>query len=606
MNIPPGFKLFILVFGGFLLLSIPFRSLSQASTKNNFFLHIHSAVKDSSFAPAGLGLQTAFNSEIALANYIAKVPMLLASKGYPVASVDSQWTEDNGSHIILYTGQKYNWVLLKTAGIEPQALSNADFNAGNFAGKVFNISQLQLIEERIISYYENEGYPFASVFLDSISIEENKMSAVLKADKSVLYHVDSTRVVGTFKIKNRFLQNYLDIKNGSVYNKQKLAQVDKRMLELQYVSTQQPSDLTMLGAGSVLNLYLQSKRSSQVNVLIGFLPSANQSGKLQLTGDVNLDLLNLLGSGENILVKWQQLQVKSPRLNLGFSKPYIFNSPFGFSFLFDLFKKDSSFLQLNAQTGLQFDIASNQSGKLFVQWQNSSLQAGGIDTNQVKALKKLPANIDVNAVNVGLNYEWIKTNYRYNPRSGNEINVQSTAGIKNIQRNNDITSIKDPSYNYASLYDSIKLRSYQFRIIFSGAHYFSLGKISVLKTSLNTGLYQSPTIFRNELFQIGGYKLLRGFDEESIYATRYAVFTAEYRYLIGLNSFLFFFTDLGLNNNKYQNVNTKNTYLGTGLGVRFETKAGLLNISYAVGKRDDVKFNLRESSKLHFGYINYF
>jgi len=31
-----------------------------------------------------------------------------------------------------------------------------------------------------------------------------------------------------------------------------------------------------------------------------------------------------------------------------------------------------------------------------------------------------------------------------------------------------------------------------------------------------------------------------------------------------------------------------------------------LNISFAVGKRDDVKLNLSQASKIHFGYINYF
>ena len=604
MNMPCGFFYFLLIIA--VILFVPRQTNAQADKKNNYQLTIHFADKDSLFSAAGMGLQTTFNSETQALNYVSKITQLLILKGYPVASVDSLWSETDGTHILLFAGTRYNWIYLQTEGIDENALQATGFNQENFSGKVFNISQLQLLEEKLINYYEKNGYPFAFVYLDSIRIDKNSMRAVLKADKSVLYHVDSIRVIGKFKVNPAFLQRYLNIKNGSLYNKQKLEQVDKRMLELAYVHAQQPSDVTMLGTGSLLNLYLQPKKSSQVNVLIGFLPSASETGKLQLTGDVNLDLQNMLGSGENILLKWQQLQLKSPRLNVGFSKPYIFNSPFGFNFLFDLFKKDSSFLQLNALAGVQFDIATNQSGKLFVQWQNASLLSGGVDTNQVKAQKKLPVNIDVTAVNVGLNYEWVKTNYRFNPRSGNEINLQATAGIKNIQQNADIISIKDPTFNYTALYDSVILRSYQFKINISGSHYFPLGKLSVFKAAINSGLYNSPSIFRNELFQIGGYKLLRGFNEESIYATKYAVVTAEFRYLIGLNSFLFFFTDAGFSNYRFQSVNVNNQFTGVGLGLRFETKAGLLNISYAAGKRDDVKFNIRESSKLHFGYINYF
>ena len=126
------------------------------------------------------------------------------------------------------------------------------------------------------------------------------------------------------------------------------------------------------------------------------------------------------------------------------------------------------------------------------------------------------------------------------------------------------------------------------------------------KTAVNLGLYSSPTVFRNEVFQIGGYRLLRGFNEESIYATRYAVVTAEYRSLLSLNSYLFGFIDIGATQAKFQNVNAQNFFTGTGLGIAYETKAGLLNLSLAVGKRNDVPFNIRQASKIHFGYVNYF
>ncbi|MEO6669427.1 MAG: BamA/TamA family outer membrane protein [Ferruginibacter sp.] len=574
--------------------------------KNNYLLSIHYVGKDSLFKPPDLKLQSSFSSEILVYEYMNKLPQLLASKGYPVASVDSFWNIGSTVHISLYLGIRYNWVQLRTAAIEKKALEESGFRDQHFLNKPVNLLQLQALQQRILTHYEKEGYPFASVYLDSVQINDDKISAVLKAEKGLLYHIDSIRIIGKAKISNKFLQRYLYIPNGAAYNKQKLEDVDKRVLELPYLKTVQPSDLTMLGSGAVLNLYVQPKKSSQVNFIIGFLPAANNTGKLQLTGDVNLDLKNVLGSGESILVKWQQLQPKSPRLNLGFTQPYIFNSPFGFDFLFDLFKKDSSFLQVNAQLGLQYLLSANKTGKIFIQWQNTTLLSGGIDTNQVRASKKLPPNIDVSSVNVGLNYEWIKTNYRFNPRSGNEMNIATTVGIKNVKKNTDIVNLKDPAFNYATLYDSIKSRNYQLRIKLSGAHYFPIGKSAVLKTSLHTGFYVSPSIFRNELFQIGGYNLMRGFDEESIYATRYGVATAEFRQIFALNSYLFFFADYGMTKNKYQLVNVNNQFIGAGVGLLYEAKLGLINISYAIGKRDDVKFNLREASKIHFGYINYF
>jgi len=573
-----------------------------------FQLNIKLVDKDSTTSLQALKLQTTFADGLQCYAYVNGLPKLLSTKGYPTASVDTMWQDTTAVNIHLFLGKQYHWIKLIADSIDKSALAESGYYAKSFSDKLLDVQQVQTMQLRFLNYYEKNGYPFAQVYLDSIRLQDDKINAWLKINKGLLYHIDSIRVYGKAKITKSFLSHYLGIANGSLYNKDKLEQVSKKMLELPYLQEVQPSDITMLGTGSVLNLYLQPKKSSQFNFLIGVLPApANtQDSKFQITADVNLNLKNALSGGESILLNWQQLQKKSPRLNLGYQKPYIFNSNFGFDFLFDLFKKDSTFLQVNGEVGLQYLLSANQAGKFFVQWQNSFLLADGVDTNQVKATRMLPANIDVSSASFGLDYNYVKTDYRLNPRTGNEMQLTASVGIKNIKPNNDILSIKDPTFNYATLYDSIKGKSYQFRIKLAAAHYFPSGKQSTLKTALNIGVYNSQIIFRNELFQIGGYRLLRGFDEESIYATQYAVATTEYRIRVSLNSYFFGFIDGGLVKNKYQSINLNNQFISTGIGMALETKLGLLNISYAIGKRDDVKFNIREASKIHFGYVNYF
>ena len=63
--------------------------------------------------------------------------------------------------------------------------------------------------------------------------------------------------------------------------------------------------------------------------------------------------------------------------------------------------------------------------------------------------------------------------------------------------------------------------------------------------------------------------------------------------------------DGGWGRNNSQNINVSYTYFGTGLGLAFETKAGIFNLAWAVGKRNDTELNLRQS-KIHFGFVNYF
>lgn len=583
-----------------------FNVCAQQLPSNQYLLKINYIGKDSSFKSQPLKLQSSFPSQVQCFDYVNKLTGLLNSKGYLAASVDSVFYDSTFASVQLFLGSQQVLVQLRTAGIEKRALDMSGFSEKGYLNKPVNIAQLQFIKERVLNYYEKNGYPFAGVLLDSIQQTADTIVATLKVIKGPLYHIDSIRVKGKVKISKSFLQRYLSIPNGSIYNKDKLDQVSKRFLELPYLQEQQPSELLMLGSGSVLDVYLLPKKSSQVNFLLGVLPANNQTNKLQFTGDVNLNLRNALGNGETILLNWQQLQISSPRLNLGYQQPYIFKSAFGFDFSFDLFKKDSTFLQLNAQVGIQYLLSANQSGKIFIQNQSSILLASGVDTNLVKANRELPPNIDVRAVNIGLDYELNSTNYRFNPRSGSEVRLISSVGIKTISRNNEILNLTGTSFDYATLYDSIKLKSYQLRAKLTAAHYFSVGKGSALKTAFNGGVFSSQSVFRNELFQIGGYKLLRGFDEESIYATQYGVLTVEFRNLVGLNSYLFTFMDAGWAKNKYQQINISNSFISAGLGLVFETKAGLLNMSFAVGKRNDLKLDLRQAAKIHFGYINFF
>jgi hemolysin activation/secretion protein len=380
------------------------------------------------------------------------------------------------------------------------------------------------------------------------------------------------------------------------------------MLELSYVEEEKPSDVAMLPTGSVLNLYLKPKRSSQVNLLFGILPNNDQfsNKKLLITGEGNLNLKNALGAGETIGFSYQRLQVRSQRLNLFYQHPYLFNSPVGLDFGFDMYRRDSIYLNVNLQLGASYILTSTQSGKLYVQ--HFLTIANGINTAYVVQNHRLPDESDVSSFNLGLDYTLNTTDYNRNPRKGIEFFVSTTAGTKKIKKNNQVTDLADPNdstFNFEKLYDTVKLKTYQFRIRTTVAKYLPLGKQGALKAAINVGILQSANIFRNELFQIGGFKLLRGFDEESQYLSQYAIGTFEYHFLISQNSYFYALMDGGWGRNNSQNTNVHHTYLSTGLGLAFETKVGIFNIAWAIGRREDIPFNLRQS-KIHFGFINYF
>ncbi|MFN9110463.1 MAG: BamA/TamA family outer membrane protein, partial [Bacteroidota bacterium] len=310
--------------------------------------------------------------------------------------------------------------------------------------------------------------------------------------------------------------------------------------------------------------------------------------------------------GESLQLMFQQIQIQSPRLKASYQQPFLFGTPFGMDLMFEGFKKDSSFLNIRYQLGMDYAFGGNRSGKLFFQQFISNTDY--IDTLLVMRTRRLPEQIDQTTTSLGGDYEWWNTDYRFNPRKGFDIKIQAMAGVRNIRTNNKITTLKgsgNTAFDYASLYDSVQLRTYTFRLKGQAANYIKTGRQTTLKTSLSGAWIQSPTLFRNELFQIGGFQLLRGFDDESIFASAYMVMTAEYRLLTGQNSYLYTFWDGSWVRNQSQLSNSTSGFWGTGLGATLDTKAGIFNVAFAVGKREELPINLRQM-KIHFGYLNFF
>lgn len=579
-----------------------------AMAQRNYPLLLKGVDKDSAFLADQLGIPAQFPTRDACIAYINKLPDLLQAKGFVTASIDTLRYDSAFARLVVYAGEQFRWAQLDTRSVDPNLLEATGWRGRLFEGRPIDFQQVAAMQERMLNHLENTGYPFARIWLDSVQLDNENVSALLKVNRGPIYKIDSIRVYGEAKISNTYLQRYLDIPNGSTYNKEKLQRVSRRIRDLPYIEEEQPANLTRLGSGSVLNLYLRPKRSSQVNVLFGFLPNNDQlsSKKLLLTGEANINLKNAFGSGETIGVNWQQLQVKSPRLNLAFQYPYMFNSPIGLDFAFDMFRKDSTFVNINMQIGAQYMVNAEQSGKLFLQRVQTIVN--GVNKNFILQNRRLGNEADVSSVNVGIDYEFNNTNYRFNPRKGNELRLITSVGTKKLKKNNEVLELKDPgdpSFDFGTLYDTIKLKTYQFRIRGYVARYFPFGRASTLKTAVNGGIFQSGNIFRNELFQLGGYKLLRGFDEESQYLSQYAIATIEYRLLFDQNSYIYVLVDGGWGRNNSQNINVNYSYFGTGMGLAFETKVGVFNIAWAVGKRNDTELNLRQS-KLHFGFVNYF
>jgi hemolysin activation/secretion protein len=223
---------------------------------------------------------------------------------------------------------------------------------------------------------------------------------------------------------------------------------------------------------------------------------------------------------------------------------------------------------------------------------------------------QLPPNLDYKQNAYGFEAGFNRLDYRFNPRQGWALQLRSMAGFNTVQRNNQIENLQDPddpAFDFASLYDTVAVRQTRYRLEGKAEVYFPLFQRTTLKLAARGGgIFSEKPVYNNEQYRLGGNKLLRGFDEESLFATRYVVTTAELRLLIGLNSYLAAFTDYGYLENV---TNTTRAFLhpiGVGAGMTFETQAGIFGISIAAGRREQGEALDFRALKFHIGYVSLF
>src|SRR5450432_4675161 len=391
-------KLRLYVFIPLLLLASIRPALGQ------YALHVRISSPDSILRVSSLGIPNSFKDRAVCAEYIYKLTDILRNRGFTAASIDSVHMDSASAFLQLYIGEKFIWSMIRTRQADAALLEEAGWTSKKIIGKPATPEQFQSEELVLLDWLENNGYPFAKISLDSVQIDQGAIKAVLNVEKGPLYKIDSIRINGSAKISVEFMERYLGIPEGSIYRKDRLLLISRRIQELPFVQEERPWSVSMLGTGSILNLYLKPKRSSQVDALVGLLPNNDQlqSGKLLVTGEATVVMRNPFGDGESLGLDWQQMQQQSPRLNINFQQPYMFHSPYGASLAFSLYKKDSSYVNTDGLLGIQFNASANKKGSVFIESTGCTVLT--IDTAEIISTRQLPEVADVSSLSLGASY----------------------------------------------------------------------------------------------------------------------------------------------------------------------------------------------------------
>jgi len=296
---------------------------------------------------------------------------------------------------------------------------------------------------------------------------------------------------------------------------------------------------------------------------------------MAFTGQIQLKLLNGLKKAELIDLNWRSIQPGTQNLLLNSVFPYLFRSKFGLDGKFNLYKRDSSFLEIKSSLGISYQLKNNFVIKGFFSYNSSSILSASLSNSM----------LSTKISSYGISVTRKKLDYLPNPRKGTLFILETSVG------NRRISGESEPKVSNKGFVNLEK--------------YIPLAKRHVVKLGVLSDWMYNEKTFANERIRFGGLNSFRGFNEEELFATAYTTAQIEYRFLLDKNSNLFtFFNQAWYEDNSISNYSNDFPF-GFGAGLSFGTKLGIFSITYALGKQLDNPIQLNQG-KIHVGYIAYF
>ena len=405
-------------------------------------------------------------------------------------------------------------------------------------------------------------------------MDSSELNFKLRIDKGPLVRIDTLINPELNNKQYKLLKRLIDIETGSFFNYQKIKEIENNISKINYMKSMRPPAYEFVDGKAKLYTYVKIKSFNNANGIIGIQP--DNDGQIQFTGNIMLNLNNNFNAGENIVFKWRRMFNASQNLISSVNFPFLFGTPFEFDGGLNMFRKDSSFFNFDASINLCYSKGpQSKLGIILTQNQSTNVQQSDYNFTSTKSFGFL---IDQNQLNKSIN-----------PTKGWRIQSSILTGNKQTLLTTNDELIKTPNYN----------------LKFEYQHYFRIHKKIILKEQLKLSTTVNEQLFENELERIGGYNSIRGFDEESIWVSSYAISNTEIHFFLDNESSVFIFSDWGWNEKKltagYENAWLKSVGLGTAIGFN----NGILNLVYGLGS-DLGEPTLLRTGKIHIGFSSFF
>lgn len=430
------------------------------------------------------------------------------------------------------------------------------------------VNEIKKLLTTVSKQLDHQGKLFSEVQLKNIQIKKNVLFADLIIKESSKRIINQIIIKPYSEFPKSFLYHYLTIKKNKKINQQKLRSISEGIKSIKFTSEIKPPEILFKKDSTLLYLYLKKKQNNSFDGLVNF--ATKENGSILFNGHLDLKLNNILNKGERFSLFWNSIADEVQDFKISTTIPYIFSSPLSTSLAFNIYKQDSTFLNTNFKSAISYSL--NSKANIFLTYTSES-------SNDINTAASIDVtDFETNLIGTGFEYRIANKNQWTEDKLSIKLNAAAGTRKTNTDNTNQIKIQFDASYIWQLNYrNSIYLKN-------------------------ETSYLNSDSYLTNELFRIGGANSIRGFDEQSIFTSKYSYFNIEYRYLTSETSYLFSITDFG----SYKNLNEKNIFLtGIGIGYTFITNNNTFKLSYAIGKNQEEEFYVNKSKLIINWIINF-
>lgn len=516
-----------------------------------------------------------FNDFLTLKSEIDSTFLKLQKTGY----IESELLDVNKKNDSLFVAKfnlnkKYETIFIYfSSPYLSQELLNKISN--NVSDDVFAIpipeseSAIKLLNKELA----DNGMPFVSFQLENIKKRnDSDIQGELVINSPDQRKINSIIVKGYEQFPKAFLNHYLNIKPDQSFNLTQIKSKTKNLNSLPFASQIKDPEVLFTKDSTSLYLYLEKSKSNTFDGFLGF-GNNESTNKLEFDGYLNLKLNNNLNYGESFNLLYKSDENEQRTFDVNANLPYLFNSPLGLNLNLNIFRKDSTFTVVN------------QSAKIFYQFNRTTKFSGGIDLTDSENL---------------LNQELQSTQVQDYKSSF------FTASFEYLERTSDFLF---PIQSYFLVESGLGTRNFnngdqaQTTIKFKTTKIFNLNDRNSLYLNVNGDIIFSDNFLFNELKRFGGINSIRGFEENSLYASLYSVINTEYRYSLNPSIYIHSIIDGAYYEDDINQIKEK--LFGFGFGLGLVTKAGLFKLNYANGFVENQPFKF-SNSKIHISLNAFF